>query len=189
MAASSKAVKGTNIVVKRSIPVLELQDPSERIISLIRSIDADDRQEVLWMRTLRPERNLIRPEEAFLQGIKTLRPAFRFNTFDVNKMNERRNQKRIRDQKIADERRRSRMAPTAAIKAVTNPKKLPSGSSATEEEKKFLLRDKEMKRKALKKKIDVAPKERKDMELETNDQNSKGRDRRKQLKKKIGHRI
>jgi hypothetical protein len=104
-------------------------------------------------------------------------------------MNERRNQKRIRDQKIADERRRSRMAPTAAIKAVTNPKKLPSGSSATEEEKKFLLRDKEMKRKALKKKIDVAPKERKDMELETNDQNSKGRDRRKQLKKKIGHRI
>ncbi|EPY39311.1 hypothetical protein AGDE_04617 [Angomonas deanei] len=125
----SKKVKDTNIVVVKPAGEGET-DPHT---ALLHAIADDDKTEILWFtRTLRPERNLIHPAEAFLQGIKELRPAPVFNTFNVKKAKERRLIKQEYDRKKHLERRKAAVAPTAAFKDALNPRKLPRNYHTSE---------------------------------------------------------
>lgn len=142
-----RTFSGTNIRVRAvDVPANAQQNFNDRTLALMHAIDTDVREELDWMKTLRPARSLIHPAEAFLQGIKKLRPALHFNTFDESKLASRRASKRQKEKRAALKRRDERMAPTAAMKAV-NLKKTPrTGGHATEEEVRFLSRGKENKR-------------------------------------------
>ncbi|EPY31004.1 hypothetical protein STCU_03699 [Strigomonas culicis] len=133
-----KRIKGTNIVVQKSAA----DDISDPFLATLNTIQPDDQTEILWWsRTLRPERNLIHPAEAFLQGIKELRPAPVFNTFDVKKAKMRRMVKQERDRKTFLARRQAAVAPTAAYRAAMNPHKLQrgfGGQNVQDEEIKML---------------------------------------------------
>lgn len=138
-----KAIPGTNIRVQRLVPLADSQqaDPTQHIISLYESIEQDDTLERSWARTLRPARSLIHPAEAFAQGIKVLRPALVFSTFQADKAKARRLARREREQNVAKQRRAARMTPTAAMKATMNMKKVPrTGGQATAEETRILSR-------------------------------------------------
>jgi hypothetical protein len=144
---NGRTFAGTNLHIKAvDVPASAHQNFTERTLALMHSIDADDNNELSWMKTLRPARSLIHPAEAFLQGIKKLRPALHFNTFDESKLASRRSAKRQKEKRAALKRRDERMVPTVAMKAV-NLKKIPrTGGHATTEEVKFLSRGKENKR-------------------------------------------
>lgn len=147
MGTRARQISGTNIRVKAvEAPASSHQSFTDRTLALMHSIEPDDRNEVAWMQTLRPERSLIHPAEAFLQGIKKLRPALHFNTFDETKLASRRAAKRQKENRAANKRREARMAPTAAMKSV-NLKKIPrTGGHATQEEVNLLSRGKQNKR-------------------------------------------
>lgn len=135
-----KYVKGTNIIVrKKSTDGVENEETV-----LLNSILNDDLTELKWFhKTLRPERNLVHPSEAFLHSIKALRPAVVFNTFDIKKAKLRRLTKQQKDKKKALARRMKEVAPTAAFKASINPHKTPRASAhPPEEEIRFLARGK-----------------------------------------------
>ncbi|PBJ72510.1 hypothetical protein BCY84_15527 [Trypanosoma cruzi cruzi] len=133
-----KFIKGTNIIVQKSAT----DGVEDAHLRMMYAIAADDKNEVLWWRnTLRPERNLTHPSEAFLQGIKALRPSARFNTFDIEKARLRRLVKQKKDKHRFLERRKREVAPTAAMKASINPHKVPrTGGQAPDEEIRFLSR-------------------------------------------------
>lgn len=138
-------VRGTNIAVTH-LPDDSSVNANDRVIRMIKSIDVDDDLEVNWTKTLRPERSLIHPAEAFLQGQKKLRPSLVFSTFDSTKAKSRRAARRVKEQTKALHRRTEKMAPTAAMKAV-NLRKIPkTGGHATNEEAEFLSRGKANKR-------------------------------------------
>lgn len=78
-----------------------------------------------------------------MQGIKTLRPALNFHTFDLAKSKLRRLAKQEKDKMTALERRKQRVAPTAALKAALNPHRiLRTGTEAPDDEARFLSRGK-----------------------------------------------
>lgn len=135
-----KYIKGTNIRVEKK-STDGIQDANT---VLLNSILNDDLTELKWFHnTLRPQRNLVHPCEAFLHSIKALRPAGVFNTFDIKKAKLRRLTKQQKDKKKALERRMKEIAPTAAYKASANPHKTPrTGGHAAEEEIRFLSRGK-----------------------------------------------
>lgn len=144
-----KTVRGTNIVVQKNASD-GVRDPC---IMLLHGIAADDATEVLWFnRNLRPSKNLIHPSEGFLQGIKALRPAAVFNTFDLKKSKLRRLAKQHKDKLTATARRRREVAPTAAFRAAIDPRKVPRiGGHATAEEVRVLSRGDKKTRKSAKK--------------------------------------
>ncbi|RNF00235.1 uncharacterized protein Tco025E_08849 [Trypanosoma conorhini] len=133
-----KFVKGTNIIVQKSAT----DDVQDAHLSMTYAIAADDKSEAAWWQnTLRPERNLTHPSEAFLQGIKALRPSARFNTFDAQKARLRRLVKQEKDKRAWLQRRTREVAPTAAMKASVNPHKVPrTGGHAPAEEVRLLSR-------------------------------------------------
>ncbi|KPI83325.1 hypothetical protein ABL78_7646 [Leptomonas seymouri] len=136
--ALHKRLKGTNVEVRKEVA----DDDTDVHLALLYSISADDETELRWFHNaLRPERNLVHPSDAFLQGIKALRPAAIFNTFDVKKARLRRLTKHERDKATAMKRRKEEMAPTAAYKAAVNPHKTPrTGGQAPVEEVRVLSR-------------------------------------------------
>lgn len=138
-----KYVKGTNIVVEK----LESYGIDDACLGMLNSIANDDLTEIQWFKsTLRPQRNLVHPSEAFIQSIKALRPAAIFNTFDIKKAKLRRLAKQNKDKKKALDRRKKEIVPTAAFKASVNPHKIPrTGGHATEDEIRFLSRGKKKK--------------------------------------------
>ncbi|ORC85447.1 uncharacterized protein TM35_000351910 [Trypanosoma theileri] len=140
-----KFIKGTNIVVQKNAT----DGVYNEHLSLMYSIAADDQEEVMWWNnTLRPERNLTHPSDAFLQGIKALRPAACFNTFDIQKARLRRLVKQEKDKRKFLIRRKKEVAPTAAMKASLNPHKVPrTGGRAPEEELRLLSRGKKSSKK------------------------------------------
>lgn len=135
-----KYIKGTNIRVEKK----STDGIRDENTVLLNSILNDDLTELKWFHnTLRPQRNLVHPSEAFLHSIKALRPAVVFNTFDIKKAKLRRLTKQQKEKKKALERRMKEVAPTAAYKASANPHKTPrTGDHATEEEIRFLSRGK-----------------------------------------------
>lgn len=152
-----RAIQGTNIVVQSltdaagsstghsggissSSSTTTFADASMR---LLHTIDRDDPTERKWLETLRPERSLIHPAEAFLQGIKKVRPALDFNTFRMKKSKARRVARREQEQTKALQRRDARMVPTALMRSI-NAKKGPKGGTghATEDEIRMLSRGK-----------------------------------------------
>jgi len=145
-------VKNTNIRVQKSTPPITAASASHAdrcntALAIMCSIEADPVNEAEWFdRTFRPERNLIHPSEAFLHGIKRLSPAIHFNTFNADIARSRRIAKQQQDQASAKKRKAALVAPTVAMKAALNPKKLPAGSKATDDESRFLSRGKENKR-------------------------------------------
>lgn len=136
--ALHKRIKGTNVEVQKAVT----DDNTDTRLALLYAIAADDETELRWFHnTLRPERNLVHPSDAFLQGIKSLRPAAVFNTFDMAKAKLRRMTKHEKDKATALQRRKKEMAPTAAYKAAVNPHKTPrTGGQATAEEVRVLSR-------------------------------------------------
>ncbi|KAK7198300.1 hypothetical protein NESM_000787500 [Novymonas esmeraldas] len=136
--ALHKRVKGTNIEVRKEV----VDDTTDTSLALLHSIHADDETELRWFHSaLRPERNLIHPADAFLHGIKALRPATVFNTFDVKKAKLRRLTKHEKDKATAMTRRKKEVAPTAAYKAAVNPHKTPrTGGAAPADEARVLSR-------------------------------------------------
>ncbi|KPA75499.1 hypothetical protein ABB37_08396 [Leptomonas pyrrhocoris] len=136
--ALHKRIKGTNVEVRKDVT----DDNTDAQLALLYSIGADDETELHWFHnTLRPERNLVHPSDAFLHGIKVLRPAAVFNTFDVKKAKLRRLTKHEKDKITAMTRRKTEMAPTAAYKAAVNPHKTPrTGGQAPIEEVRVLSR-------------------------------------------------
>lgn len=142
-----RAIKGTNIVVQTLEPSSSAHASFEdRSIAMLNSIDRDDATEVQWLRTLRPERSLIHPAEAFLQGIKKLRPALDFNTFDMKKSKARRATRRTQEQAKALKRREERLVPTSAMRAINSKRGTRSGGHATSDEVRLLSRGKENQR-------------------------------------------
>lgn len=135
-----KYVKDSNIIVEKSTG----DGLDDKDIALLHSIDNDDATELEWyQRTLRPQRNLVHPSDAFSQSVKALRPAAVFNTFDIKKAKLRRLTKQQTDKKKAMERRKREIAPTAAFKASMNPHKTPRlGGRPPDEEVRFLSRSK-----------------------------------------------
>eukprot|EP00796_Vickermania_ingenoplastis_P010675 gene10675-7419_t len=135
-----KRVKGSNITVEKAAN----DGVEDESLVLLHSIANDDQAEVQWyQKNLRPARNLVHPSEAFIQGIKALRPAAVFNTFDIKKAKLRRLTKQQKDKRKAMDRRKKEIAPTAAFKASINPHKTPRvGGHATAEEARFLSRGK-----------------------------------------------
>lgn len=148
-----KTIKGTNIVVQKNAA----DGVKDADLALLHSIAADDATEVLWFnRNLRPSKNLIHPSEIFLQGIKTLRPAAVFNTFDLKKSKLRRLAKQQKDKMKALERRKKEVAPTAAFRAAIDPHKVPrTGGHATAEETRLFSRGTSKKQKKAGKKADA----------------------------------
>ena len=159
----SRRVKGTNITVQKLTPSGETHQndlsslgrkrqrtavaESNAAMHIFCNIHSDPQEEVRWFeKTFRPERMLIHPSEAYLQGLKKLRPALHFNTFDVVKAKGRRVSKQQQDQAAAKKRREALVAPTAALKAALNSKRLPPGSAATDAEQGLLMRGKKNKR-------------------------------------------
>ncbi|CAM41516.1 conserved hypothetical protein [Leishmania braziliensis MHOM/BR/75/M2904] len=136
--ALHKRIKGTNVEVRKEVT----DDNTDAQSALLYSIHADDETELRWLHnTLRPERNLVHPSDAFLRGIKTLHPAAIFNTFDVKKAKLRRLTKHERDKATAMKRRKEEVAPTAAYKAAVNPHKTPrTGGAAPADEVRVLSR-------------------------------------------------
>lgn len=136
--ALHKRIKGTNVEVRKEVT----DDNTDAQLALLYSISADDETELRWFHnTLRPERNLVHPSDAFLQGIKALRPAAVFNTFDVKKAKLRRLTKHEMDKASALQRRKKEMAPTAVYKAAVNPHKTPrTGGQAPADEVRVLSR-------------------------------------------------
>ncbi|ESL10972.1 hypothetical protein TRSC58_01287 [Trypanosoma rangeli SC58] len=141
-----KFVKGTNIIVQKSATD-GVQDAHLRMMY---AISADDKSEAVWWEnTLRPERNLTHPSEAFLHGIKALRPSARFNTFDAQKARLRRLVKQEKDKRKWLKRRQKEVAPTAAMKASVNPHKVPrTGGHAPAEEVRLLSRGRKSSKKS-----------------------------------------
>nr|CCC92851.1 conserved hypothetical protein [Trypanosoma congolense IL3000] len=118
-----KVVEGTNIVVQ-NVSIRDEEGNTCR--ALLHAIEADDEGEVKWWdAALRPKANLVNPSVAFLRGIKTLRPATHFNTFDLKKSRLRRLEKQKKDRERYLARREREIAPTAAMKASLNPHKVP----------------------------------------------------------------
>jgi hypothetical protein len=153
----SRWVRGTNITVQKLTPSLKNTASSAAAVSgqaasstamhIFCSVHEDPSDELKWHeKTLRPERLLVHPSEAFVEGLKKVRPALHFNTFDSAKAKERRVQKQKQDQANAKERRAALVAPTAALKVALNPKRLPPGSSATAAENGLLMRGAKNKR-------------------------------------------
>lgn len=144
--ALHKRVKGTNVEVRKAAA----DDATDAQLALLYSIHADDETELRWYHnTLRPERNLVHPADAFLHGVKTLHPAAVFNTFDVKRAKLRRLTKQERDKATALTRRKKEMAPTAAYKAAVNPHKTPrTGGAATAGEVRVLSRGMNAKQRA-----------------------------------------
>ncbi|CBZ23268.1 conserved hypothetical protein [Leishmania mexicana MHOM/GT/2001/U1103] len=136
--ALHKRVKGTNVEVRKEVT----DDSTDAHLALLYSIHADDETELRWLHnTLRPERNLVHPSDAFLHGIKALQPAAVFNTFDAQKAKLRRLTKYEKDKASAMKRRKEEMAPTAAYKAAVNPHKTPrTGGAAPADEVRVLSR-------------------------------------------------
>ncbi|KAG8345793.1 hypothetical protein ERJ75_001753000 [Trypanosoma vivax] len=133
-----KVIRGTNIVVQNAIADDKYGDAHQ---ALLHTIAADDQNEVAWWNnTLRPANNLTHPAEAYLQGIKALRPAARFNTFDVKKVRLRRLVRQERERQRFLERRKKEVAPTVAMKASANPHKVPrAGMGSCDEDVRKLL--------------------------------------------------
>lgn len=67
----------------------------------------------------------MRPTDAFAQGINRLMPSLDFNTFDKKKAKARRVVTRQRQEKVADDRRKKRMAPTLAMRAAPDAHVIP----------------------------------------------------------------
>lgn len=190
----ARAIKGTNIEVRALQTPEDHENFTEKTIALLKSIDADDRTEELWLRTLRPERSLIHPAEAFLQGIKKLRPALDFNTFDLNKAKKRRVAKRERDQAVAQKRRDAKMVPTAAMRAINARKQTRTGGHATEEEVRFLSRGKPNQRAlahiaAFQTKKKKVVKQQSEGDLPEKEPQTVERKMKKPRHEKLGHRI
>lgn len=148
-------VENTNIRVQKLTPDFPIGtgmggtngDRSNRAMTVMCSVAADPLDESQWFdRTFRPAKNLVHPAEAFLHGIKRLCPAIHFNTFNAAAAKGRRVAKQQQDQSSAKVRRKAFVAPTAAMKAAINPKKLPAGSHATDAESRFMSRGKENKK-------------------------------------------
>ncbi len=117
------------------------------MLEIFCSIQRDPSDALQWLeQTLRPQRNLVRPSEAYVQGLKVVRPALHFNTFNAEKAKCRRVDKQRKDQSNATQRRKAMMAPTAALKAALNPKRLPPGSQATPAENRLLMKGEKNKR-------------------------------------------
>lgn len=127
---SSRAVKriaGTNIVAKR----LEdrSSDANEEKVRLLRLLQSDDPREMAWLAQQRPEPRLQNAAEAFLQGVKKLRPAINFNTFDAKKARSTRRRKQEQHEEATKERRAKRITPTVAMKAALNPRRVPGDTA------------------------------------------------------------
>jgi len=136
-----KHLKGTNVEIHKD--AADGNDVS-RQLQLLYAIHPDDENELRWFHaTLRPERNLVHPCDSFLQGIKALRPAAVFNTFDVKKAKLRRLTKHEKDKLSALQRHKKEVVPTVAYKASVNPHKTPrTGGAAPVEEVRLLSRGK-----------------------------------------------
>ncbi|CBH14318.1 uncharacterized protein TEOVI_000767600 [Trypanosoma equiperdum] len=146
-----KLIKGTNIIVKNvSLIDKHRNDPQ----ALLHSIEADDAVELRWWRNaLRPEANLIEPAVAYLQGIKVIRPATNFNTFDIKKARLRRLEKQEIERKKCLERRKRDVAPTAAMKASANPYRVPRSGGYIKQKDDRIIQRGEKTKKAAKKDI------------------------------------
>ncbi len=136
LTSTSKEIKGTNIVVKAnrsrttnstvnlwiSVPTIRPEDKASKDPSSV------------FFDSLRPEKKLIDPSEAFAQATKTLRPAVKFNTYDKKIAKKNRQAKRDLHAQATAKRREERMAPNPALRAALNPKKLPPASMITNED-------------------------------------------------------
>lgn len=134
--STQKEIKGTNIVVKADRTRTTNQTVNLWLsVPTIRSEDLDSKDPgAQFFNSLRPEKKLIDPSEAFAQATKTLRPAVKFNTFDKNIAKKNRQAKRDLHSKATAKRREERMAPNPTLRAALNPKKLPPASMANNED-------------------------------------------------------
>ena len=134
-------VKGTNIVVeshrkvlvqsqRRPIFASEATKQNMRAIGILREIAQDDQDEAQWLDKLRPDKNLIHPSEAFAQGIKRLRPAISFNTYDPKKAKAQRRLRQAKAKEAYEKRRSQRVVPTVGLKNAMNPHKVPHEKAA-----------------------------------------------------------
>jgi len=134
-----KKIKGTNISVKSLRPSTFSNQLSEHSTlrfesdpfnlqtqELLHSLKSDDPGEIRWLQSLRPEKCLTHPSEAFTQGIKKLRPAIHFNSYD-GKLVRKQRLKRQKAQLAAYEaRRKAQVVPTIGMKTALNPHKIPT---------------------------------------------------------------
>jgi hypothetical protein len=107
---ASKQVRGTTIAVQ------SLAEAANPQLQALRSIEPDDAAELRWIDRLRPLRSLIRPADAFAQGIRRLSPAVDFDTYDAGLARSNRAAKRARQNEVTEERRRARVTPSVMMK-------------------------------------------------------------------------
>jgi hypothetical protein len=114
-----RRIANTNIVVA------SLAEAAHPTIALWNSVGRDDEADAAWFKTLRPRHMLVDPAEAFNLGVKLLRPAIQFATFDAALAKRRRAQRRAKHAEATEANKAARLAPPKALKAALNPKKLP----------------------------------------------------------------
>lgn len=127
----ARAIANTNITLQRLTP----HEVDLTPIGVLSAIRPDVISEAAWFNeTFRPQQNLMPAIEAFLQSIKRVGAARDFASFDQDKAKQRRQKKFERDKQVAAERRAKAVAPTAALRAALNPKKLPPSRGPTQAE-------------------------------------------------------
>lgn len=119
MQSASKKIRNTNITVQYDAAV-DTRSPAY----LLSQIRPDDQGEVHWAVKQRPLQNMIHPAEAFNEGIKTLRPAVMFNTYDEGKAKTRRLHNQREQQKRTVAYRAKAVKASEALKALGDRKKL-----------------------------------------------------------------
>ena len=129
---TSRRIRGTNITVQAD-NTLTASDTVNRWLTVQtynpRSHNSSGFDKVNdFLQSLRPDKKLIDPTEAFVQATKTLRPAVRFNTYDKDIARKNRQAKREKHAKATARNREERMAPNPTLRAALNPKKLPPAS-------------------------------------------------------------
>jgi hypothetical protein len=123
-APAPKCVGGQN-VIRAAVALTRAREA-------LAALQPDDDVELSWINRLRPRRALIAPAEAFSQAVKRLMPALDFNTYDEALAKSRRAERRERQERVTAERRAQQVAPTAAMRAALDPKKLPKDNAASE---------------------------------------------------------
>lgn len=122
--ASPSAAVALPPAARRAPHPLEADAANVAALERLRALRPDDAAERRWLASLRPDKNLCEPAEAFAQGVKQLRPALRFHTFDAAKARARRREVQETQRAVFAARRAAQVAPTVAMKSALDPHKV-----------------------------------------------------------------
>jgi hypothetical protein len=132
---SKRGLLAKKKVVRESTPAESSQANLDRIRFLY-DLLPDDEGEAAWLGNLRPQRCLVHPSEAFAQGIKLLRPAIQFNTFDAKKAKERRREHEAQARATYEKKKASQMVPGVGLLNAPNARKI--GADGNSKQKSML---------------------------------------------------